>query len=116
MLSLSSIVSYDPAVPVARTYSHSQMVFAGLVVIVFAVLTYTGKVSGDATIALVSGITGAVLAAPLAAKASSEHARANGVVEGVEAAASARALEPEGVAAAAAARRSDAAARAGELD
>jgi hypothetical protein len=68
-----------------RTYTLPQLVFASLVVLVFAVLTYTEKVSGDATIALVSGVTGAVLAAPLAAKASQEEARANGIKEGVEA-------------------------------
>lgn len=69
-----------------RTYTLPQLVFAALVVCVFAALTYTEKVSGDATIALVSGITGAVLAAPLAAKATQEEARANGMREGVEAA------------------------------
>ena len=63
-----------------RTYTLPQLVFASLVVLVFAVLTYTEKVSGDATIALVSGV-----AAPLAAKASQEEARANGIKEGVEA-------------------------------
>lgn len=67
-----------------RTYTLPQLVFAALVVTVFAFLTYTEKVSGDATIALVSGITGAVLAAPLAARASQEEARANGIREGVE--------------------------------
>lgn len=67
-----------------RTYTLPQLVFAALVVLVFAFLTYTEKVSGDATIALVSGVTGAVLAAPLAARATQEEARANGIREGVE--------------------------------
>lgn len=66
-----------------QTYTHSQLAFAALVVLVFAFLTYFGKVSGDATIALVSGVTGAVLAAPLAAKSAQSEARAEGFKEGV---------------------------------
>lgn len=70
--------------PTDRTYTLPQLGFAALVVLVFAFLTYTEKVSGDATIALVSGITGAVLAAPLAAKGAQQEARAEGIKEGVE--------------------------------
>jgi len=76
---------YDPPMTAARTFTTAQLAFAALVVIVFATLTYTDKVSGDATIALVSGITGAVLAAPLASKASQEEARAGGMREGIQA-------------------------------
>lgn len=71
-------------VPADRTYTLPQLAFAALVVLVFAFLTYQDKVSGDATIALVSGVTGAVLAAPLAARGSQQEARAEGIKEGVE--------------------------------
>lgn len=70
--------------PTDRTYTNGQLAFGALVIIVFALLTYSGKVNGDATIALASGITGAVLAAPLAAKGSQQEARAEGIKEGVQ--------------------------------
>lgn len=76
---------YDPAMPSARTFTNGQLAFAAFVVLVFAFLTWDGKVSGDATIALASGVTGAVLSAPLAAKASQQEARAGGITEGVQA-------------------------------
>jgi hypothetical protein len=68
--------------PTDRTFSLPQLAFATLVVFAFVFLTYTDKVSGDATIALVSAITGGVLGAPLAARAGAAEAHANGVLEG----------------------------------
>lgn len=76
-----------------RTFTPLQVGFAALVVCSFSLLTYLDKVSGDATIALVSGITGAILAAPLGARAAHEEGRANGITEGIEAAATARERE-----------------------
>lgn len=72
--------------PTDRTFSTPQLAFAALVVLAFVFLTYTDKVSGDATIALVSAITGGVLGAPIAARGALAEGRAQGVKEGVQAA------------------------------
>jgi hypothetical protein len=82
----ASVQEYAFDMTGTRTFSPLQIGFAALVVTVFAVLTFFDKVSADATIALVSGITGAVLAAPLGARAAHEEGRATGTLEGVEAA------------------------------
>jgi len=70
--------------PTDRTYSTAQLAFAAVVIVVFALLTWGGEVNGDATVALASGVTGAVLGAPLAARAGQSEARANGMREGAD--------------------------------